>query len=61
MRFPWAVFLLGVFCWQLMFVLISWNKDQVDSETREHCRIWFFHVIWPQNMFLIDISDNVHF
>lgn len=29
------------FCWQLHFIILRLNKDQVDSETREHCRIGF--------------------
>lgn len=38
---PVSYFYCLCFCWQLHFIIHRLNKDQVDSETREHCRIGF--------------------
>lgn len=44
MCFSWSVvgYLYCLhFCWQLSFIIVRLNKDQVDPETREHCRTGF--------------------
>lgn len=43
------------FCWQLSFIILRLNKDQVDSETRDHCTVGFLccteEAIWPPTCF----------
>lgn len=44
MYFSWSVpgyYCCWCFCWRLSFIIVRLNKDQVDSETRAHCRIGF--------------------
>lgn len=59
MCFSWSVVGYSYclcFCWQLSFIIVGLNTDQVDSETREYCRIGFLcrkkkGAVWPQTCF----------
>lgn len=66
MCFSWSV--VGnlyclCFCWQLSFNIVRLIKDQVDSETRDHCRIGFLCGNWPRKLsglkfVFLDITDK---
>lgn len=64
MCFCWSVvgyFYCLCFCWQLTFIIVRLNKDQVDPETREHCRIGFLcrnPQREPSGLVFLDLTNN---
>lgn len=65
MCFSWSVvgyFYCPCVCRQLSFIIVGLNKDQEDSETREHC-IGFLCKSWPRKLsglkfVFLDINDT---
>lgn len=66
MCFPWSM--VGYFhclcvCWQLSFIRVRVDEDQVDSETREHCWVSFPCKNSPRKLsglrlVILDITDT---